>query len=98
MKSRAPWTAVKMADLDNGCIQDNCEYIYRYQNLMHSKGQSSATKYLKVTPQANQVLVMYVCRRNVVRGVYLWDLGHQRFAPFLRIVCILRSASTSQGF
>lgn len=65
---------------------------------MHSKEQSSATNYLKVTPKPNQVLVMYGCRRNVVRGVYLWDLGHQRFAPFLRIVCMLRSASISQGF
>lgn len=89
MKSRAR-TAVILADFGNGCLQDSQLRVHRYQH-MHSEEQSSATRYLKSGPtRPIKSLVMHVCRRNVVRGLYLWDVEYQRFPPFLQNVCILR--------
>lgn len=66
MKSRAPWTAVKMAELDNGCLQGNCEYI----DIKTLCIQKNRAQYLKVTPKANQVLVMYIRMQKECGSVF----------------------------
>lgn len=76
MKSRA-LNAVKLADFGNGYLQDNCECIdikmYAFRRVK--------PRY-KISKKYSKGQSMDVCRRNVVRDLYLWDIGHHRFPPF----------------
>ena len=69
-----------MADIGNGCLQDNCKCMDIKKHAF--RRTKFATIYLKSSPTSQSILVMQVCRRNMVRGLYLWDVGHQRFPPF----------------